>query len=99
MEHPFDIKLKTFIINVLVIMPFLFYFYRFVWSPSLQGGWLLVMCLIPWFMMLFQLMIAETLAERFHIFRHSAAMIILAVLLSAVNNVFSWQSYLSVVYS
>lgn len=99
MEHPFDIKLKTLIINVLVIIPVLFYFYRIVWSPYLQGGWLLVMCLIPWFMMLFQLMIAETLAERFHILRHSTAMIILALLLSAVNVVFSWETYLSVVFS
>lgn len=99
MEHPFDIKLKTFIINVLVIIPILFYFYRIVWPPSLQGGWLLVICLIPWFMMFFQLMIAETLAEHFHILRRSAAMIILAVLLSAVNVVFSWQTYLSVVFS
>lgn len=99
MEHPFDIKLKTFIINVLVIIPFLFYFYRNVWPPSLQVGWLLVMCLIPGFMMLFQLMIAETLAERFHIFRRSTAMVILAVLLSAGNVVFSWQTYLSMVSS
>ncbi|WP_157032684.1 hypothetical protein [Erwinia typographi] len=99
MEHLFDIRVKTLAINALTIIPFLFYFHRNVWPPSLQGGWVLVMNLIPWFMMLFQLMIAETLAGRFHIFRRSTAMVILAVLLSAGNVVFSWQAYMSVVFS
>ena len=59
MEHPFDIKAKTLIINIVAIIPVLLYFHRYVWPSSLHGVYLVGVCLVfPWVMMPHQLICA-----------------------------------------
>lgn len=99
MEHPFDIKAKTLIINIVAIIPVLLYFHRYVWPSSLHGVYLVGVCLVPWVMMPHQLILAETLSERYRIFRCGIAMAVLAFLLSAGNVLFSWQAYIAVLTS
>lgn len=96
MEHPFDIKAKTLIINIVAIIPVLLYFHRYVWPSSWVGVYLAGACLAPWVMMPLQLIVAESLAERFRTLRYSLVMAGLASLLSVINALYGWQICISV---
>ncbi|WP_277972922.1 hypothetical protein [Pantoea agglomerans] len=95
MNHPFDISVKTIVMNSLALLPVMAYFHLHIWPASWTGVYFAGACMSPWIMMPLQFVVSEALTERFPFLRHCASMAVLALLLACINGLFSWQVCLS----